>query len=188
MGEAEGRRSPIARVTKPFIVAGIVLILLGALCIYAPRQSGMTVGVLVGIYLVVSGLLRTAVFWIAESWGSAILRLILGVLAIIAGGVMIADPALGLHAITIVAIAYLIADGVTAILFGLRLPPGSGGIWILLSGVASIVLGVLIWREWPFAGDQAVGILIGAKLILDGVGLMAVAAAARAVGGAISRV
>ena len=152
--------SPIAKVTKPFILLGIGLVVLGALSIYAPQQSGMTVGVLVGIFLVLSGLFRTAVFWIATSWGSAFLRLILGMLAVVAGIVMIADPALGLHAITIVAIIYLVADGVTQVLFALRLPPGAGGIWIMLTGVVSVVLGVLIWREWPFAGDQAVGAAI----------------------------
>jgi hypothetical protein len=38
--------SPIAKVTKPFILLGIGLVVLGALSIYAPQQSGMTVGVL----------------------------------------------------------------------------------------------------------------------------------------------
>ena len=57
----------------------------------------------------------------------------------------------------------------------------------MLSGVASVVLGVMIWRDWPFAGDQAVGILIGVKLILDGGALIAWALVARAAGAAISR-
>ena len=182
------KTSPVAAVTKPFILLGIGLIVLGALSIWAPYQSGLTIGVLVGVFLVLSGLFRTAVFWIATSWGSAFLRLILGVLAIVAGIVMIADPALGLQAITIVAIIYLVADGVSQILFALRLPPGAGGIWIMLAGGVSVALGVMIWRQWPFAGDQAIGILIGVKLILDGIALLAVAAAARAVGAAISRV
>ncbi len=179
--------SPIAKLTKPFILLGIGLILLGALSIYAPQQSGMTVGVLVGIFLVCSGLFRTVFFWIATSLGSAILRFFMGLLAVVAGVVMIVNPALGLHVVTIVAIAYLIADGVTQILFALRLPPGTGGIWILLGGALSVVLGVLVWRGWPFAGDQAVGILIGVKLIMDGIVLIAWASVARAAGAAISR-
>jgi uncharacterized membrane protein HdeD (DUF308 family) len=177
----------IAKLTKPFILLGAGLILLGALSIYAPQQSGLTVGILVGIFLIVSGLFRTVFFWIATSWGSAILRLLMGLLAIVAGGVMIADPALGLHAVTIVAIAYLVADGVTQILFALRLPPGAGGIWIMLGGALSVVLGVLIWREWPFAGDQAIGILIGVKLIMDGIVMIAMASVARAAGAAVSK-
>ena len=187
MGTPTTGASPIAKVTKPFFLLGIGLIILGALSIYAPQQSGMTLGVLVGIFLVVSGLFRTSLFWIAGSWGSALLRLLMGLLAVLAGGVMIADPALGLQVITIVAIVYLIGDGLTELMFAVRLPPATGGIWIMLSGIVSVVLGILIWRGWPLSGDQAIGVFIGIKLILDGIVLIAVAAAARAVGAAISR-
>ena len=180
--------SLLAKLTKPFIWLGVGLILLGALSIYAPQQSGMTVGVLVGIFLVLSGLLRASLFWIATSWGSGLLRLLFGILAIVAGGMMIVDPALGLRAVTIVAIVYLIVDGVMEILFGLTLPPRVGGVWILLSGVASVVLGVLIWREWPLTGDQALGVLIGLKLVMDGVAMVAASYALRAVGGVAGRV
>jgi uncharacterized membrane protein HdeD (DUF308 family) len=164
------------------------LIVLGALSIYAPQQSGMTVGVLVGMYLVASGLLRAALFWIAGSWGSAILRLLFGIFAIVAGGMMIADPALGLKAITIVAIVYLIVDGITAFLFGLALPPRTGGGWVLLSGAVSVALGIMIWREWPLAGDRALGTLIGIKLAMEGATLIAVGFAFKALGAVVSSV
>jgi len=180
--------SAIAKLTKPFTILGVVLILLGALSIYAPQQSGMTVGVLVGIFLVVSGLFRTFFFWVATSLGSAILRFVMGLLAVLAGTMMIADPALGLQAVTLVAIAYLVVDGATQILFSLRLPPGVGGFWILLGGVLSVVLGIMVWRELPFSGDQAIGILIGAKLIIDGLALIAMSLVARAAATAISKI
>jgi len=84
----------------------------------------------------------------------------------------------------VVAIAYLILDGVTAVVFGLTLPPRTGGAWVLMSGVASVVLGILVWREWPLAGDQAIGVLIGIKLALEGAVLIGVAFA---LGGAVSK-
>ena len=179
--------SILAKASKPFLWLGIGLILLGGLSVYAPQQSGVTVSVLVGTYLILAGILRATLFWIGGSWGSAMLRLLLGILAIVAGGMMIADPSLGLRAITVVAIAYLILDGVTAVVFGLTLPPRTGGAWVLMSGVASVVLGILVWREWPLAGDQAVGVLIGIKLALEGAVLIGVAFAFRALGGAVSK-
>ena len=145
----------------------------------------MTIGVIVGILLVVSGFLRITFAWVAMSWGDAILRFLFGLLALVAGIVMIADPALGLRVITIVAIAYLIADGISSIVFATRLPPATGSFWIVLSGLLSIVLGALIWLEWPFPADQAVGILVGVKLIFDGIAMFAVAMTVRAVGNSI---
>ena len=180
--------SLLSKAAKPFLWLGIGLIALGGLSIYAPQQSGMTVGVLVGMYLVASGLLRTALFWIAGSWGSAILRLLFGLFAVVAGGMMIANPALGLKTITIVAIVYLIVDGVAAILFGLTLPPRTGSGWVLLSGAVSLALGIMVWREWPLAGDRAVGTLIGIKLAMEGATLIAVGFAFKALGVVVSRV
>ena len=180
--------SLLAKASKPVIWLGAGLIVLGGLSIHAPQQSGMTVGVLVGMYLVASGLLRTALFWIASSWGSAILRLLFGIFAVVAGGMMIADPALGLKAVTIVAIVYLIVDGISAFVFGLSLPPRTGSGWVLLSGAVSVALGIMIWREWPLTGDRALGTLIGIKLAMEGATLIAVAVAFRALGAAISRV
>ena len=159
--------SILAKASKPFLWLGIGLILLGGLSVYAPQQSGVTVSVLVGTYLILAGILRATLFWIGGSWGSAMLRLLLGILAIVAGGMMIADPSLGLRAITVVAIAYLILDGVTAIVFGLTLPPRTGGAWVLMSGVASVVLGILVRREWPLAGSGQPGLAWLAKGAAD---------------------
>lgn len=161
---------------------GIGLIVLGLIAVFAPTVTGMTIGVIIGILLVVSGLLRIAFAWVAMTWGDAILRFLFGLLALVAGIVMITDPALGLRVITIAAIIYLVVDGISNIVFAIRLPPATGSGWIVLSGVLSIVLGGLIWFEWPFAGDKAVGILVGVKLIFDGIAMLAVAMTVSSVG------
>ena len=182
MSSAPASSSMLKIATKPIVFIGVGLILLGILSIVAPRASGMTVGVMVGIFLLLSGILRTTFAWIATSWGSMILRFLLGILAIVGGGVMIFQPKTGLQAITMVAIAYFLADGVIQILSALRLPPGAGGIWVMAGGALSILLGVLIWRQWPVSGETAVGILVGIKLIMDGIVMVAVAAAIQTMG------
>jgi hypothetical protein len=35
----------------------------------------------------------------------------------------------------------------------------------LISGVLSLLVGFLIWRQWPLAGTSAFGIPIGANLL-----------------------
>ena len=179
----ESKLNEVARQIK-YLAAGITL--LGILSIVLPRASGMTVGVLVGILLLVAGVMRTTFAWIATSWGSMFRRFTTGVLAIVAGGVMIFQPETGLDVITMVAMVFFIADGVTQILISLRLPPGTERIWVITSGVLSSLLGVLIWRQWPVSGEIAVGILAGVKLIMDGIAMIAVAGAVRAMGKALS--
>jgi uncharacterized membrane protein HdeD (DUF308 family) len=58
---------------------------------------------------------------------------------------------------------------------------GALAIWApQVSGMTvSVVVGVLLWRQWPVSGELAIGVLIGIKLILDGVELIGVGATAK---------
>ena len=89
------------------------------------------------------------------------------------------QPAIGLQALTIVVIIYLIADGISEILFALRVPPATGGTLILLSGAVTLLLGVLLWLGWPWSGEKAIGLIIGLKLLLDGAALVGIGITAR---------
>jgi uncharacterized membrane protein HdeD (DUF308 family) len=82
--------------------------------------------------------------------------------------------------LALVLVFYLFADGITSFIFAIRLPPAAGGAWVMLGAIASLIIGVLIWRQWPLSGELAIGVLIGIKLILDGVELIAVGATAKA--------
>ncbi len=163
-----------------FLAAGLAL--LGVLSIVLPRASGMTIGLVVGILLLLAGIMRITYAWIADSLGSMFRRFTTGVLAILAGGVMIFQPETDLDVITMVATVFFIADGVTQIAISLRLPPGTERTWVIISGTLSFLLGVLIWSQWPASGAGAIGTLIGVKLIMDAVAMMAVAATIQAVG------
>lgn len=170
----------ISKVGGTVRLLGVGLVILGVLAVTSPQVSGMTVSVIVGVVLIIGGILRTAFAWIAPGWGSVFLRAAVGILTIIAGGYMIAQPDAGSQALAIVLVIYLFADGITSLIFALRLPPAAGGAWTLLGAVVSILLGILMWTQWPASGELAIGILIGVKLILDGVALIGVGSVAKA--------
>jgi uncharacterized membrane protein HdeD (DUF308 family) len=170
----------IAKVGGLIRLLGVGLVILGALAIWAPEVTGMTVSVVVGVVLILGGILRTAFAWIAIGWGSLLLRAAVGILTIIAGGYMIMQPDVGAQVLAMVLVFYLVADGITSLIFALRLPPATGGAWMMLGAVASLVIGILMYMQWPASGELAVGILIGIKLILDGSTLIGVGSVAKA--------
>ena len=177
----DSKDTAIGTVTKSATWVGVALIVLGILALVVPQQSGLAIAVGVGILLLLSGGLRVVFLVLSPSWGALFLRLLFGLLSVAAGAYMIVDPALGLEAITIVAIVYFVFDGVTEIILGFQLPPGAGGIWMMLSGAVSLGLGILIWRQWPISGDVAVAILVGIKLIFNGIVVVVVARGANAI-------
>ena len=165
---------------------GLILVVLGLLAIFVPNFVGMSIGVLVGVFLLLSGLVRVTFAWAAAAWGSALLRFALGVLTMVAGGVMVAQPGTALRVIVIVAIVYFIVDGATSVLFALRLPPAAGGTSVILSGIVSLALGVMLWRDWPLPGEQMLGIYIGAKVLIDGIVMLLISRGVRAIDEALS--
>jgi len=165
---------------------GLALVVLGLVAIFMPSFAGTAIGIVVGIFLVLSGLVRVAFAWVASTWGIAILRFAFGVLAIIAGGLMVAQPDTALRVVVIVAIVYFVADGVSAILFALRLPPAAGGASVILAGIVSLTLGIMMWRNWPLPGEQMLGIYIGLKLLVDGVVMLVIGQSARKIDEALT--
>jgi uncharacterized membrane protein HdeD (DUF308 family) len=165
---------------------GVILLILGLVAFFAPRQMGMTLTVIVGILFVLGGLARMSFAWMSTSWGDSILRLLFGILMVIVGGMAIAEPQVGLQIITTAAIIYLIVDGLSQIAFSFALPPAYGGTWLILGGIASIVLGVLIWQEIPWSGDEALAKLLGLKLMIDALAILGVSRAAQSAGKSVS--
>ena len=170
-------------IAKSATLFGVCLIVLGVLALAMPQQAGIAIALGIGVLLLLSGVLKVVFLWLSPSWGTLLLRLLFGLVAVLAGAYMIANPRLGLQAITIVAIVYFIFDGIIEILLGIRFPPGRGGIWLVVSGVISLGLGILIWRQWPVSGDVAIAILVGIKLILNGIVIVAVSRSLKAFGG-----
>jgi uncharacterized membrane protein HdeD (DUF308 family) len=82
---------------------------------------------------------------------------------------LVTDPLLASGFLTIMLAAYLIIDGIAEIAAGnlARPLPGSG--WLIFGGIVSILLGVMIWSQYPLSGAFAIGTLLGIKLFLVGI-------------------
>jgi uncharacterized membrane protein HdeD (DUF308 family) len=169
---------PVGEIGKKVRLLGIVVLVLGGLCIWAPQVTGKTLAVIIGVLMILGGIGRTMFSWIAPSWGSTILRVAVGVLTIIAGAYIIMQPEVGSKVLAIVLMIYLFADGLTSLIVALKIPPVAGGGWLLLGSLASIAVGILMWMQWPASGELAVGLLIGIKLMLDGVSMIGIGSAA----------
>jgi uncharacterized membrane protein HdeD (DUF308 family) len=50
--------------------------------------------------------------------------------------------------------------------FPARAIPGSG--WILFDGIVTLILGVLVWRQWPSSSLWVIGTLVGISMIFTG--------------------
>ncbi len=164
---------------------GIATMVLGFLVMLAPILVGFSLLWILGILVAVAGLCR--MFWAFQtgSLGKGVLVFAIGGLTLLAGIVLLANPMFASGVLTIVLAIYFVVDGAAEIGTAFAIPRGSRRRWMLFGGIVSIVLGVMIWRQFPLSGVWAIGVLLGIKLLFGGMIMVATGSTVRAVAGAM---
>jgi uncharacterized membrane protein HdeD (DUF308 family) len=164
---------------------GIATMVLGFLAMLAPVLVGFSLLWILGLLVAAAGVCR--MFWAFQtgSLGKGVLVFVIGGLTLLAGIALLANPLLASGVLTIVLAVYFVVDGVAEIATAVGLPPGPGRGWLLFGGAVSILLGIIIWRQFPLSGVWAIGVLLGIKLLFGGMIMVAGGSTVRAVAGAM---
>ena len=149
-------------------IFGIIAILLGILAMLAPGLTGTSVLLLLGVFVLIGGIVRIIWAFRAGSLGKGPLRFAIGGLTLLCGIVLVANPLFASGVLTVMLAVYFIFDGISEIVGGIRQRPGSGWGWMLFGGIVSLLLGIMIWRQFPLSGVWAIGTLLGIKLFFIG--------------------
>ena len=165
---------------KNMTVFGVIAIILGMLAMLAPGLTGISVAILVGVIVLVGGIVRIIWAFQAGSLGKGLLMFAIGGLTLLCGIALVANPLFASGVLTIMLAVYFILDGICEIAAGNRLRPAAGWGWMLFGGIVSIVLGIIIWRQFPLSGVWAIGILLGIKLFFVGLIMVMGGSAVRA--------
>jgi len=151
------------------IAMGIIVLLMGLFAMGSPFIAGLSLAMVVGFMLIVGGISQL-VFAIKARTG--IFTIIPGALTVIVGGYMVSNPGAALATLTLFLAIYLIISGFFEVMMAFQAKPVKGWGWALFSGILSVVLGAMIWSQFPLSGDWAIGILLGIKLFFSGWTLM----------------
>ena len=149
---------------------GIAMTVLGIVAIVFPIISTLVAALFVGwIFLVSGGFMFVGSFSI-HGTGPFFGALLLSLLSLAAGVFLIFNPLAGEVALTLVVGVIFIFQGAFEIFFAFETRPHGGWVGMLISGLASVVLAVLIAAGWPTISLVALGILLGVNLITTGLG------------------
>lgn len=168
-------REGLSRSWKPLMFVGVAAIVLGCIAILVPAVAAVGTAIFIGWLLVgVSAVLVAAAFS-AHSVGTVALRLAWAILTLIVGIWLIVEPHNGTLTLTLVLGIYFLFMGLTrtTLAFIARGEPNAG--LLGLSGVTSLLIGILILAKFPSSADWAIGLLVGIDLIFAGWTLTSVA-------------
>ena len=164
---AEARRH-IAEKWGWFLALGIVLILVGIAAICFPLVSTIAAKIFLGWLFLIGGVFLIIHAFSAQGWGGFLWSLLIGVLYLIAGGYLAFFPLTGLLTLAILLAILFVAEGIMEIIMAFRVHPSDGRVWLLLSGIAALVVGVLIFLGLPSSAGWALGLLVGINLLFSG--------------------
>jgi uncharacterized membrane protein HdeD (DUF308 family) len=150
------------------VITGIIMLVCGILSIVSPFIAGLSVTVVVGALLLISGISQCFLAFQAGAFGKGLLIFIMGALTVVVGGYLVGQPVSGLAAITIFLAAYFVVTGIFELIGAFQIRGADGWGWMLFNAIITLVLGVMIWQQFPVSGIWAVGTLFGVKMIFSG--------------------
>jgi len=156
-----------AQLRQGGVVGGILLAVLGLLALFTPFITGLALSVLLGAALIVGALVHVAAAFSAGSARGVVWQVGLGIAYGIVGIAVLANPVLGLTTLTILVIAFFLAEGVLQLVWAVT---GAGSrLWLATSGVVSLLLAGMLFAGFPATALWAVGVLFGVDLLVTGV-------------------
>ncbi len=153
---------------------GLALVVLGIAAIVFPIISTLVASLLVGWVLLISGGFMFFGSFSIHGTGPFFGALLLSLLSIAAGVFLLFNPLAGAVGLTLVVGVLFMIQGAFEIFFAFEIRPHAGWIGMLISGLASIVMAILIAAGWPAISVIVLGILLGVNFISTGFGYILV--------------
>jgi uncharacterized membrane protein HdeD (DUF308 family) len=148
------------------LIRGILLIIVGLLAFVSP----LTWIIFVGIYMLMDGMAMLISGFGDQPAGQSHWPLIIvGILGLLAGLIILWNPALGGLTLTYVIAAWAVVTGILEIISAIRLREDiSNEWWLIITGVLAIIFGILVFQN-VLAGLLTIAWVFGIFAILAGI-------------------
>ncbi len=154
-----------------FLIVGIICLAGGIFSLYQPFFATLTVEMLTAWAFVFSGIASVVQAFQTGQKGRGWM-IASGVLLVLLGTVFILMPLEGILSLTLAVGMLLVFYGVMQISYAFKLRPSHGWGWVLVSGIISVLLGIIIFAEIETLAGIALGTLLAINLIMNGTALI----------------
>jgi uncharacterized membrane protein HdeD (DUF308 family) len=165
------------------ILWGVLLIVLGMVAVCLPLLAAVAVTGLVAWLIILAGVVHLVLAFRAHGAGSMIWKLLVGIAYLCFGGYLIWRPLVGVASLTLLLATLFLVEGVLDVILFFKMRPLQGSGWVLTDGIVTLLLGAMIYLQWPSSSLWAIGTLVGISLIFSGVARVMMSLAVRKVAG-----
>jgi uncharacterized membrane protein HdeD (DUF308 family) len=152
-----------------FVALGILMIVAGFIALMSVFLATVVSVLIVGWMMIFSGVIEMVHGFQMKQWGRFFLWMIIGALYVIGGVFAIMNPVLASVYLTLLLGFLLIVAGVFRIVLAMQMRSGSSWAWVAVSGVITLLLGLVIVMHWPVSSLYTLGLFLGIDLVIAGV-------------------
>lgn len=175
-------QADIRKHTGWLMALSILLILLGLAAMVMPTIAAVFFTLVLGWILLVGGIIRIVQSFRSRPVRGFWLNLVVGILYGIAGLVILLNPLRGVLTLTAVLGTLFIIEGIFTIILAFRSRPGDNLSWlVVVDGVITLILGILVWNQFPYSALWLIGLYVGISLLISGASLLLISLNARRV-------
>jgi len=146
---------------------GIGLVVLGTLAISMPLFATIEFVEILGILMAVAGIAQIIGAFHSKRWNGFLIQLIIGALYLITSFMVLENPVKGAAGLTLLIAIFLLSGGLFRIVIALSVRFTGWG-WTLLNGIVTMLMGLIIWRQFPESALWVIGLLVGIELLFCG--------------------
>ena len=161
------------------ILWGVLLIVFGVVAVGTPLLAALAVNALVAWLIVLAGVVHLMLAFRVHQAGSVIWKVLVGIAYLCFGGYLFTHPVLGVASLTLLLASLFLIEGILNIVLYVKMRPIHGSSWMLVDGIVTLLLGLMIYLQWPSSSAWAIGTLVGVSLIFSGVARVMMSLAVR---------
>src|ERR1700692_3071347 len=152
------------------MLLGIAFMIVRIPEILFPILSTLVAALFVGWVFLISGIFLFVGAFSIHGTGPFFGALLLSLLSLAAGVFLLFNPLAGEVALTLMVGVIFIVQGAFEIFFAFETRPHRGWVGMLISGIASVIMAILIAAGWPAVSLIVLGILLGVNFLTTGLG------------------
>lgn len=167
----------IAEYRNWFMALGILLLILGIAAMAYPFVTTIAAKIVFGWLFLIGGVAQIAHAFSTQRWSAFLWDVLIGALYLVAGIWLAFFPLTGIITLTVFLAVMFMVEGIFEVAMALGLRDQDGWVWLLISGLVSLVVGALIYAQLPDSAAWAVGMLVGINMVSSGWSYVALASA-----------
>ncbi|MBM0742359.1 DUF308 domain-containing protein [Phormidium sp. CLA17] len=148
---------------------GILLVVLGVIAIALPGLSTIFAETWIALFLITAGGAKIAYGFQNRASQGFIWQILLGALYIGTGVMLLVTPRTGILSLTLLLGTFLLTEGVFELIMAFKVRPQKNWLYLLGNSIVTLVLGGMIWAQWPLNAPWVIGTLVGVSILCTGI-------------------